>query len=110
MDKAIKLRPSLSQILKKGGNLFIAANVAVKNQFGIEFFSEIDNAVFEALTNVGKGQFSPFAVACLGNTIGNRAVREKPGNQDFFAGEKAHVVSFTSNMISYLQLLHICPP
>ena len=47
-------------------------------------------------------------MAGLSNTVGNRAVREEAGNEDFFAGEKAHVVSFASNMISYLQLLHIC--
>jgi hypothetical protein len=47
-------------------------------------------------------------MAGLGNAIGDRAVGEEAGDEDFFAGEKAHFVSFASNMICYLQLLHIC--
>ena len=88
--KAIKLRPSLCQILKESRNLLITTNIAVKNELSIEFFRKIDNAVFKALTHVGKGQFGAFAVAGAGDAVGDGTVVEHARDQEALAGKETH--------------------
>jgi hypothetical protein len=40
---------------------------------------------------IGESQFRAFAMTGLGDAVGDRAIGQQSGDQNFLAGEKAHV-------------------
>ena len=71
-------------------DLRVVAHVAIEDQLGVEVRGEFGDAVLEALADVAEGQFGALRVAGLGDAVGDRAVRQHAGDQEFLAGEKAH--------------------
>jgi len=90
VHKAVKLRPVHRQVLEHLVDLLVAADVAVKDQFGVEVRGKLGDAVLEALANIAEGQLGTLCVAGLGNAVGNRAVGQHARDQQFFAREKTH--------------------
>jgi hypothetical protein len=80
----------LCQVGEHLRDLLVAADVAVKNQGGIEVGREFGDAVLEPLANVAEGQLGALGVAGFGDAVGNGAVGQHARDQKFFAGEKAH--------------------
>ncbi len=71
----------------------VIAHIAVKHQFGIEFGSEFSDAVLEAFADVAESQFGAFAMAGLGDAVGDGAVRKQACDEQALAGEESHAVS-----------------
>jgi hypothetical protein len=71
-------------------DLLVAAHVAIKDQLRAEVGGELGDAVLEALAHIAEGQLRALGVAGLGNAIGDRAVGQHAGDQQFFAGQESH--------------------
>jgi len=79
--------------LEQGGDLLVAADVAVEDQLRVEFGGEFGDALLEALALVAEGEFGAFAMAGSRHAVGDRAVVEYARNEQAFAGEESHAVS-----------------
>ena len=90
VDEAVELRPGGRQVLEELVDLRVVADVAVEDQLGAEVRREFGDAVLEALAHVAEGEFRPLCVAGLGDAIGDGAVRQNAGDQQFLASEEAH--------------------
>jgi hypothetical protein len=73
-------------------DLLVAADVAVKNQPGAELGGKFGDAVLEALAHVAEGQLGALLRGRLGNAVGDGAVGQHAGDQEFLACQKAHGV------------------
>ena len=74
-------------------DLRVVADVAVEDQFRAEVGGEFGDAVLEALADVAEGELGALFVAGLGDAVGDRAVGQNAGDQQFLAGKKAHEVA-----------------
>ena len=75
VHQAVELIPGLAEVGEEGVDLFIAADVAIENQLGVEFFRELGDAVLETLADIGERQFRAFALARLGDAVGDGTIR-----------------------------------
>src|SRR5690606_15397277 len=90
MYKAVKCRPDFAQIGKQRCDLLIVSNVAFENEIAAELCCEFGNAVLEAFTHIGKGQFCTFAFAGGGDAVGNRTVGQNTSDENFFTLQECH--------------------
>ena len=68
------------QISKKFVNLGVVTDIAIKDQGGVKVSRKFRNSVFKAFAHVAKSQFGALFMACFGNPIGDRAVRQHAGD------------------------------
>ena len=94
MNHPIEAVPMLAQLGEQVGDLFVAGDIAGKNQRGAKLGGEFGNAFLDALALVGKSQFGPFAFANSGNAIRNGTIGNDAGDQNAFAREEAHDLAF----------------
>jgi hypothetical protein len=71
----------------------VVAHVAFEHQLGVEFGGEFSDAVLEAVADVAESQFGAFAMAGLGDAVGDGAVRKQARDEQALAGEESHAVS-----------------
>ena len=90
VHEAVELGPYLRQVGEQLLDLGIVADIAVEHQAGAEVCGKFGDAVLEALAHVAEGQLGALLMTGLGNTVGNRAVGEHAGNQQFLAGQETH--------------------
>ena len=90
VHQTVQVIPGFAEIGEQRIDLLVAADVAVEHQLAVEFFREIGDAVLEALADIGECQFGAFALAGLGDAIGDGAVGQQAGDQDFFALQECH--------------------
>ena len=93
MHKAVKPGPMRLQVIEHLRDLLVATYVAVKNQLGIKVSGKFGDALFKPFTHVTECQLCSLCAAGFGDAVGDRAVRENSGDQEFFASEKAHECS-----------------
>uniref|UniRef100_A0A182MQ53 Uncharacterized protein n=1 Tax=Anopheles culicifacies TaxID=139723 RepID=A0A182MQ53_9DIPT len=91
VHQAVQAVPALGQVGEGGFDLAVFGDVAGQHDVAAEFGGEFGHAVLEAVTDVGEGQFGALLVAGARDAVGDGAVGKHPGDQDAFAGEKAHV-------------------
>ena len=93
MDEAVQSFPVLAEVDEQLLDLRVFGDVALEQQIAAEFGGELGDAVLEALVLVGKGQFCTFAVAGLGDAVGNRMLRQNAGDEDALLCEESHECS-----------------
>jgi hypothetical protein len=54
---------------------------------------QFGDTVLESLADVAEGELRALFMAGLGDAVGDRAVAQHAGDQQFFAGKKAHEVA-----------------
>jgi len=91
MDETVEAVPALAEFDEDIVDLLVAGDVERNGDVAVEFGSEFLDAVFEAFVLVGERQLGAFAVAGLGNAVGNGMLGQQPGDQNLLVGEKAHV-------------------
>jgi hypothetical protein len=75
-----------------------SADIAIEDQRRAEIGGKLGDAVLEALAHIAEGQFGALRMAGLGNAVGDRAVAQHAGDQQFFASRKTHK-SLTKNPV-----------
>ena len=90
MNEAIKTLPVLAEFDEQIVDLRVFSNIAMKNQVAAKLCGEFRNAILEAFVLVGERQFCAFAVAGLGDTVGNGMLGKQTGNQNTFLCEESH--------------------
>ena len=88
VNQAIKPWPMGTQVGHQPLNLGILTHIAVKNQFAVKGFGKLSGALFETLAHIAQRDLSALLVASARNPVGNGAVRQNPGDQQLFPGEK----------------------
>ena len=84
----------LAQAGKRLRDFFIALHVAAEHEFGIVFGGEFAHALFQLVDNISEREFRALFVAGFGDAIGDGALGNHTCNQDFFALQHGHFVSF----------------
>ena len=92
MHQAVEAVPALCQLREYRLDLGILGNVTGVDGGRPELVGVLRHALLEAFVLVGEGEFGAFAVAGLGNAVGDRPVGDQAGDQDAFASEKSHRV------------------
>ena len=92
MDEEVDRAPLLLQFRKGGVNAVEIFYIAIDEDLRAHTFRQWCQALSEGFALIGEGQFRPLAVAAFGHAIGNGAVADQTGDENFLAGEKAHVV------------------
>ena len=90
MHQPVETVPLLAELLEEAGDLRVVLHVERVDQAAAEVGGELGDAVLEAVVLIGEGELGAFAVHGLGDAVGNRTVAEQTGDEDSFAGEKAH--------------------
>jgi len=93
MRKASRVRPSrtvLAELLEQAGDLRVILDVEREEQRAAEIGGHLGNPFLEAFVLVREGQFGTFTVHGLGDAVCNGTVAQQTGDQNTFAGEKAH--------------------
>ena len=78
------------QVAEHGGDLFVAADIAVEYQFAAKLRRELGDALAKAFAHIGKSQGGAFAAAGLGDAVGDGPVRQQAGNEDVLALQESH--------------------
>ena len=92
VNEAVEAIPALAEFDEYIVDLLVAADIEGDGDVAAKLGSELLDAVFEALGLVGEGEFRAFTVAGLGDAIGDGVLGQQTGDQDFLAGEKAHLM------------------
>ncbi|MNT02983.1 hypothetical protein D3C72_1374990 [compost metagenome] len=90
VHQAVQLIPVARQVAEDGADLFIAGHVAVEYQLAAELRRKLRDALLEAYTHIREGEDGAFAVASLGDAIGDGTVRQQARDEDFFALQESH--------------------
>ena len=90
VNEAVEAVPALTEFDEQIVDLLVAADIDRNGDVTAEFGSEFLDAVFEALVLVGECQLRAFAVAGLGNAVGDGMLGKQTGDQNLLVGEKAH--------------------
>jgi hypothetical protein len=69
-----RARPSACPVRRTGVDLRVVGDVAGEDQVAAELFGELGDAILEAFVLVGEGELCSFAMAGLGNAVGDGAV------------------------------------
>ena len=97
MDDAVETVPARAEVGEKFGYFFIACDVARQHDVAAEFGRQFQYAVLDAFALVGESESRVFALHRGGDTVGDRAVAEEPGDQYALAGKKSHGRPFLQN-------------
>jgi hypothetical protein len=81
----------LAELIEETGNFVVALHVTGVNLLTAEFGSHLGDTFLKAFVLVGEGEFGTFPVHGFCDPVGDRAVGQQSGDQNAFAGEKAHV-------------------
>ena len=92
VDEAVEGRPRGRQAGDHRVDLRVVGDVAVEEERRAELGGEFADAVLEALALIAEGEFGAFATTGAGDAVGDRPVREHPGDEKSLAVEKSHVV------------------
>jgi len=90
VHQAVEAVPAFAEFDEQVVDLLVAADVDRNGDVAVEFGSKFLDAVFEALVLVRECQLCTFAVAGLGNAVGDGMLGEQTGDQNLLVGEKAH--------------------
>ena len=85
VNQAVEAVPRLAQIGEHAGDFFIVLHVAAEHQLGAEAFGQLAYAVFEFVHHIGKRQLGALLVAGFGDAVGDGAVGNHAGDEDFLA-------------------------
>jgi hypothetical protein len=80
MNDAIEAIPTRTQFVEQLFDFSVAGDVTRKHELAAKFEREIEHAVLDALTLVGKGESCALTLHHLGDAIGDRAIAEHSGD------------------------------
>jgi len=88
VHETIELGPVARQVGEQLFNLLVAAHIAIEHQIGAKVCCKFGDPVLETLAHIAEGQLGALCMASLGDAVGNRAVGQHAGDQQFFACEE----------------------
>ena len=83
--------PVLAQVGEQLGNVIIVGDIALEDQFAVEFLGQVQDTVTHALTLIGEGKCGTFTVHGLSDTVGDGAGADHAGDQNAFVGQESHI-------------------
>ena len=84
VDQAVQTVPTLCQLSKCRVDLLVAADVERQHDVGTKLRCEPGHPLPEFFSLVGESEFRTFAMHCLGDTVGNRAIARDTDDQCAF--------------------------
>ena len=92
MHDAVKVTPFAFECCKQGVNLLILGHVAGQHRNLAEVGGKFFDAFADVFTLIGERQLRAFPARGLGDAVGNRAVGQQAGDQDFLVLQESHGV------------------